>query len=35
MDLNSDGEISWKEFEVFMANEFASGKTLLSGEYGA
>ncbi|KAF5839139.1 hypothetical protein DUNSADRAFT_1452 [Dunaliella salina] len=33
MDLNSDGEISWPEFENFMSNEFASGKTLLSGEY--
>lgn len=35
MDINSDGEISWVEFENFMCNEFASGKTLLSGEYGA
>eukprot|EP00983_Pelagomonas_calceolata_P038785 1136919-Pelagomonas_calceolata.AAC.3 len=25
---------SWTEFENFMSNEFASGKTLLSGEYG-
>lgn len=31
-DENGDGEISWREFEVFFMYEFAAGKNLLSGE---
>ncbi|GFR39719.1 hypothetical protein Agub_g200 [Astrephomene gubernaculifera] len=33
MDMNRDGVIDWDEFEVFMTEEFAAGKNLLSGEY--
>lgn len=33
MDMNRDGVIGWDEFEVFMTEEFAAGKQLLSGEY--
>ncbi|KXZ55154.1 hypothetical protein GPECTOR_3g302 [Gonium pectorale] len=33
MDMNRDGVIGWDEFEVFMTEEFAAGKSLLSGEY--
>lgn len=33
MDRNEDGVIGWDEFEVFMTEEFAAGKNLLSGEY--
>ncbi|GIL85191.1 hypothetical protein Vretifemale_13778 [Volvox reticuliferus] len=33
MDVNKDGVIDWEEFEVFMTEEFAAGKSLLSGEY--
>ncbi|GLC43410.1 hypothetical protein PLESTM_001470500 [Pleodorina starrii] len=33
MDMNKDGVIDWDEFEVFMTEEFAAGKSLLSGEY--
>lgn len=33
MDRNADGVIGWDEFEVFMTEEFAAGKNLLSGEY--
>lgn len=33
MDMNNDGVIGWDEFEVFMTEEFAAGKNLLSGEY--
>ncbi|PNH08704.1 hypothetical protein TSOC_004735 [Tetrabaena socialis] len=33
MDMNQDGVIGWDEFEVFMTQEFAAGKNLLSGEY--
>ncbi|KAF6255340.1 hypothetical protein COO60DRAFT_1627563 [Scenedesmus sp. NREL 46B-D3] len=32
-DANRDGCIGWGEFEVFMMDEFAAGKHLLSGEY--
>ncbi|EFJ40760.1 hypothetical protein VOLCADRAFT_119867 [Volvox carteri f. nagariensis] len=33
MDVNKDGVIDWEEFEVFMTEEIAAGKSLLSGEY--
>jgi hypothetical protein len=33
MDNDSDGSISWREFETFMMAELAAGKSLLSGEY--
>jgi len=33
MDNNRDGKIDWVEFEQFMKEEIASGKSLLSGDY--
>ncbi len=33
MDRSKRGCIAWHDFECFMMAEFASGKSLLSGEY--